>query len=111
MTEGDGTRGSLSSQKRVAELALAVITMRVQTPAGKWLDETFGDEYYNIWREAKAIDGEDAEEGMFLSVVNMASLLVEYVTAAAQGSTAEDWLRALRADYVDTMAEGGESDA
>lgn len=94
--------GGQADENQIAELALAVLAMRVNTPAGQWVGDTFGDEYYDIWREAQAIDGEDADENMFLSVVNMATLLVQYLTQVAPGTSTDTWLSALRADYVDT---------
>lgn len=65
-------------------LALAVLTMRVNTPAGQWLEGRDEDEYMAIWREAERLYGEDADEDLFLAAINLGSLLVQLL-ADAQG--------------------------
>lgn len=91
----------LAAEADLTRWCLALLTMRVNTPAGEWLDDTFHRIYSDGWREAEeALGLEGASEVAILDLTNMADLLVNWL-AQISGKAPAFWLSELRKHYVD----------
>jgi hypothetical protein len=82
------------SGEHAHRLALAVLTMRANTPEGHWLQGDDEDAYMAIWREAENLYGDQADEDMFLAAINLGSLAVQLL-ADAQGVPASAVLQGI----------------
>jgi hypothetical protein len=99
-------RHTYAGQQRMAELAFSILTMRANTSGGQWIDDAYGDTYGQVWTEARSIAGDEADEAMFLSMLNLADHLLGLLVATTGVQHAE-WLRRLRAQHMDR--DGGEA--
>jgi hypothetical protein len=95
----------------MARIALAMLTMRVNTPVGHWVEETFGQAYYDLWDDAHAIAGGQAEEDLFLLMMNMASYYLQAL-AITEGRPVEAYLEENRRE-IDALrfSDDDEGDA
>ena len=69
-------------------------------------DERIGDEYREVWERARSLAGEEAAEGLFLTLLTHTHVLLAYLVASTGPSEAE-WLDRMRADYVDRIPSSG----
>jgi hypothetical protein len=99
-------RNSYAAQRQMAELAFSLVRMQADTPAGEWVDEHFRAEYREVWERARSLAGDDAAEGLFLTVLTHAHVLLAYLVAATGIGEAE-WLDRMKADYVDLIPSSG----
>jgi hypothetical protein len=99
-------RNSYAAQKQMAQMAFALLLLQAATPAGEWVDERFGDEYREVWEDARSLAGEETAEDLFLSLLTHAHVLLAYLVAATGIGEAE-WLDRMRADYVDRIPSSG----
>ena len=93
-------------QRLINRIALAMVTMRVDTPEGQWVEDTFGDAYFRLWDDAREGGGEDYEEFLFLGVLNLASAWLQQL-ADVSGRPVSDWLDDVRRD-IDSSRAGDE---
>ena len=93
-----------ATQRRMAELAFALLRMQAVTPAGEWVDERFAGEYREIRDRARSLAGEAAAEDLFLSLLTHV-LLSDLV--AATGIREAEWLDRMRADCDDRVPSSG----
>ena len=100
-------RHTYAGQTRITELAFSILTMRVNTGGGEWIEDAYGETYRQVWSEARSLAGDEAEEAMFLSMLNLADRLLAYLVAAT-GIDHDEWLRRLRAEYIDPHRGDGE---
>lgn len=85
----------------ITDWALALVTMRVDTPGGEWLPEDYQRAYVQGWAELEARFGATtASEMAILDLANIATHLVDYLVAVT-GQPASVWLQQVRRDYVD----------
>ena len=99
-------RTSYAAQKQMTELAFSLLRLQAATPAGEWVDEHFRAEYQEVWARARSLAGQDATEGLFLTVLTHAHVLLAYLVAATGIGEAE-WLDRMKADYVDPIPSSG----
>jgi hypothetical protein len=99
-------RTSYAGQKQMAELALSLLTMRADTPAGEWVDDHFGTDYEKVWTDARSLAGGEADDDLFLSVLNLADVLLRLLVAATEVEQAS-WLARVRANYIDPIDSRG----
>lgn len=85
-----------------ARFALSVLTMRVDSPAGDWLASDYEQIYLDRWAELHAEHGDEADEDVFLNLLNIAEYLLGRLVEAT-GREPAYWLTEVRRDYVDTM--------
>ena len=98
-------RHTYAGQQRMAELAFSILTMRANTAGGQWVDDAYGDTYRQVWTEARSLAGDEADEAMFLSMLNLADHLLA-LPVATTGLPHGEWLRRLRAAYIDRDEDG-----
>ena len=101
-------RHTYAGQTRVAELAFSILTMRVNTAGGQWIEDSFGDTYRQVWSEARALAADEANEAMFLSMLNLADRLLAFLVDAT-GVEHDEWLRRLRAECIGPQRGDGQS--
>ena len=99
-------RSSYAAQKQMAQLAFTLLRLQAATPAERWVDEQFGEEYREVWERARSLAGEEAAEDLFLTLLTQAHVLLSYLVASTGISEAE-WLDRMRADYVDRIPSSG----
>jgi hypothetical protein len=98
-------RHTYAGQQRMAELAFSILTMRANTSGGQWVDDAYGDTYRQVWTEARSLAGDEADEAMFLAMLNLADHLLALLVATTGVQHAE-WLRRLRAEHIDRDGHG-----
>jgi len=86
--------------KATARFALAVLTMRANTPGGEWLPADYERHYLDGYRELRDEQGEDTDEYLFLDMLNIAWHLLFYLETAT-GRPISVWLGDIRDDYVE----------
>ena len=99
-------RNSYAAQKQMAQLAFALLQLQAATPAGEWVDEHSGDEYREVWERTRSLAGEEAAEGLFLTLLTFTHVLLAYLVAST-GPDEPEWLDRMRADYVDRIPSSG----
>ena len=79
----------------------AMLTMRINTPAGEWLSDEDAERFATYQREAIAADGEDwAEEYMLLAMMNTAwCALINLAVLSSESESA--WLQRIAIDARD----------
>jgi hypothetical protein len=99
-------RSGHAAQKEMAELAFSLLTMRANTPPGSWVDDEFADAYRGVRAEARSLAGREADEDLFLSVLNLSETLLRYL-AAATGIGQDQWLARLHEHYIEPIDVAG----
>jgi hypothetical protein len=102
MTGDEQDSNSFAGQRKMASLALAVLTMRADTPAGEWLESTYGSTYFDIWHEARDLAGDEADEDMFLNMLNFAATLLDYLEDET-GRASAHWIERIRHEYIESI--------
>lgn len=92
--------------KQLASWCLALITMRANTPPGEWFNEAFEKVYADGWKEATEVLGDEANEYALLDMMNMAELLLSWLSQFSRKPTSE-WLALLRETYIDEVPNDG----
>ena len=85
---------------------VGMLTLRINTPPGEWLNDRDFEIYAEYWRDAEAAEGEEAaSEYLLLSMMNTAHLAIQYL-ATLTGETQEVWLQRIAIDHQ-APSEGG----
>ena len=92
-------RNSYAGQKEMAELAFSLLTLRANTPSGSWVDDHDSEAYQAVRAHARSLAGAEADEDLFLSVLNLADTVLRLLVAAT-GMEPEVWLARLHEDYI-----------
>jgi hypothetical protein len=72
---------------------VAMLTLRINTPVGEWLNDADHKRFWAYYDEAVAAEGEeDALERMLLTFVNTAQSAIGHL-AGLTGRTSQEWLQ------------------
>lgn len=99
-------RNSFAAQKQMTELAFSLVTMRANTPAGKWVDDSFGSSYQEVWARARSLAGDEAGEDMLMCVLNLADGLLRFLEGAT-GMEQQEWLSRMHKEYIEPIDASG----
>lgn len=99
-------RNSFAAQKQMTELAFSLVTMRANTPAGKWVDDSFGSSYQEVWARARSLAGDEAGEDMLMCVLNLADGLLRFLEGAT-GMEQQEWLSRMYKEYIEPIDASG----
>lgn len=88
----------VDDDNQVDRIAVAMLTLRINTPPGEWLATADEQVYGDMYREAASFDG--GEEYLVLSMMNLAWLALTNL-AVQTGQSEQWWLQQFARDQVD----------
>jgi len=82
-----------------AALVVAMLTLRINTPVGEWLNDDDVKIYFSYQQEAIDADGEEwGNEYMLLAMMNTAWLAIQHL-ALLTGESESVWLQRIAQDH------------